>query len=91
MSQSPYKGFNSGDTPRVEFLPEDRINPPIRGSIGSSEKKATFSKRLYQSPYKGFNRKFGTFLYRRTVMYQSPYKGFNSCRRWRGWNDFRSV
>ena len=41
-----------GLTPKTE-----RINPPIRGSIGVNFNNPTEAKNLYQSPYKGFNRK----------------------------------
>ena len=63
LYQSPYKGFNREAKKQKYGVSNERINPPIRGSIDDSynEMLKAFAEFLYQSPYKGFN-SFSYFL-----------------------------
>ena len=76
MSQSPYKGFNSGKpTSLVKVAtmyqsPDKGLNSRARGV------RAITMNSKSQSPYKGFNSGFIIEDYEGRK-YQSPYKGFN--------------
>ena len=76
--QSPYKGFNREAKKQKYGVSRDRLNPPIRGSIGKKREEFLLMG-ASQSPNKGFNSyQDHRELLRERKRSQSPYKGFNS-------------